>query len=107
MDKFKNENFRTTFNSNFPNFTPYTIRGAGEFGYVVEAYSSNLNQRVAIKRTLKNKRYISREHLVVSDLSNVKECAKHYETFYSYDDKGRFIQNLVFEYMPSKYYIIN
>ena len=90
-------------NINYPDYEPISLRGAGAFGYVIEAYDKNQDQRVAIKRTHKVGSKLSREYQVLADLRECEQCVKMLDTFYTVNDDGKVIQNVVFEYVSSKY----
>jgi glycogen synthase kinase 3 beta len=83
-----------------PSFTPLTIRGSGSFGYVIEAYDNDKGCRVAIKRTNKASKEVSREYKVLSKLRDCHNVVKMDRVFYSLNDKGQVIQNVIFEYFP-------
>ena len=87
---------------NYPEMEPISLRGAGAFGYVVEAYDKNLDERVAVKRTHKVGNKLSREFQVLDELKDIDQCVKMMETFYTVNDDGKVIQNVVFEYVSSK-----
>ena len=84
-----------------PQYKPISIRGAGAFGYVVEALDSLTNNRVAIKRTHKVGKKLSREYQVLEQINDCEQIVKMINTFYSVNDDGRIIQNVVFEYVES------
>lgn len=85
-----------------PQYTPITIRGAGAFGYVIEAMDQNLGVRVAIKRTHKVGKKLSREFQILEQLNDHENIIKMHRTFYSVNDDARIIQNTVFEYVEGK-----
>ena len=87
---------------NYPDMEPISLRGAGAFGYVVEAYDKNSDNRVAVKRTHKVGNKLSREFQVLNELRDIDECVKMLDTFYTVNDDGKVIQNVVFEYVSSK-----
>jgi len=84
-----------------PRFKSLCIRGAGAFGYVLEAIDENTGLKVAIKRTHKVGRKLSREYQILEELNNCENVVKMLQTFYSVNDDGRIIQNVVFEYVES------
>lgn len=86
-----------------PQFKPICIRGAGAFGYVVEALDVNSGNRVAIKRTHKVGKKLSREFQVLDQLNESENVVKMLQTFYTVNDDGKIVQNVVFEYVESKY----
>jgi len=85
-----------------PRFKPICIRGAGAFGYVLEAIDENTGLKVAIKRTHKVGRKLSREFSILEKINECENVVKMLETFYSVNDDGKMIQNIVFEYVESK-----
>lgn len=87
-------------NTQVPEYEPLSLRGAGAFGYVIEAYDRVHDTRVAIKRTHKVGTKLSREYEVLSQLTDCEYIVKLIDTFYSVNDDGKVIQNLVFEYVP-------
>ena len=86
-------------NSTIPDYEPISLRGQGAFGYVIEAYDRVHDTRVAIKRTHKVGSKLSREYQVLSELKDCEYIVKLLDTFYSVNDDGKVIQNLVFEYV--------
>ena len=82
-----------------PDYDIVTIRGAGAFGYVIEAYDRKKDIRVAIKRTHKAGNKISREYEILSELKNCDYIVKLLDTFYTMGENGKVTQNLVFEYV--------
>lgn len=86
-------------NSSIPDYEPISLRGAGAFGYVIEAYDKIHDTRVAIKRTHKVGTKLSREYQILSELKDCDYCVQLLDTFYSVNDDGKVIQNLVFEYV--------
>ena len=86
-------------NSTIPDYEPISLRGSGAFGYVIEAYDRIHDARVAIKRTHKVGTKLSREYEVLSELKDCEYVVKLLDTFYSVNDDGKVIQNLVFEYV--------
>jgi len=91
-------NSTSTTQNQIPKFTPFTIRGSGSFGYVIEAYQNDIDRKVAIKRSHKVEGKVSREHTIVTAIKDIEECVSHLDTFYSIDKSGKLIQNMVFEY---------
>lgn len=85
-----------------PQFKPICIRGAGAFGYVMEALDVNSGNRVAIKRTHKVGKKLSREFQILDQLNDCENVVKMLTTFYTVNDDGRIVQNVVFEYVESK-----
>jgi glycogen synthase kinase 3 beta len=86
-------------NTLIPDYEPISLRGSGAFGYVIEAYDRIHDTRVAIKRTHKVGTKLSREYEVLSQLKDCEYIVKLMDTFYSVNDDGKVIQNLVFEYV--------
>ena len=86
-------------NSIVPDYEPISLRGSGAFGYVIEAYDRIHDARVAIKRTHKVGTKLSREYEILSELKDCDYVVKLMDTFYSVNDDGKVIQNLVFEYV--------
>lgn len=84
-----------------PEYDPISLRGAGAFGYVVEAYDKRLDERVAIKRTHKVGTKLSREFQILSELKGCANTVEMLNTFYTINDDGNVVQNVVFEYVPS------
>ena len=86
-------------NSTIPDYEPISLRGSVAFGYVIEAYDRIHDARVAIKRTHKVGTKLSREYEILSQLKDCEYVVKLLDTFYSVNDDGKVIQNLVFEYV--------
>lgn len=86
-------------NTKTPDYEPISLRGSGAFGYVIEAYDRINDVRVAIKRTHKVGPKLSREYEILSELKDCDYVVKLLDTFYSVNDDGKVIQNLVFEYV--------
>ena len=86
-------------NSSIPDYEPISLRGAGAFGYVIEAYDKIHDVRVAIKRTHKVGTKLSREYQILSEIKDCENVIKLLDTFYTVNDDGKVIQNLVFEYV--------
>lgn len=63
-----------------------------------EAYDKVHNRKVAIKRTTKAGEFVSREFEVLERLSNCNNCIKMLDIYYSKNDDGKRVQNIVFEY---------
>ena len=85
--------------SNIPDYEPISLRGSGAFGYVIEAYDRIHDVHVAIKRTHKVGTKLSREYEILSQIKDCNYIVKLMDTFYSVNDDGKVIQNLVFEYV--------
>lgn len=73
----------------FPNLT---------IGYVFEAYDNVSQRKVAIKRTTKAGEYVSREFEVLERLRQCDNCIQMLDIYYSKNEEGKKVQNLVFEY---------
>lgn len=85
--------------SSIPDYEPISLRGSGAFGYVIEAYDKIHDARVAIKRTHKVGNKLSREYQILSELKECEYIVKLLDAFYTVNDDGKVIQNLVFEYV--------
>ncbi|MCQ2821678.1 MAG: protein kinase [archaeon] len=81
-----------------------SVKGKGAFGYVLEAYDKIHDCRVAIKRTHKVGRKLSREYQMLRQLTECPYVAKLLRIFYSLNDSNVLIQNMVFEYLPQDLY---
>ena len=86
-------------NTRMPDYEPISLRGSGAFGYVIEAYDRINDVRVAIKRTHKVGTKLSREYEILSQIKDCEYAVKLLDTFYTVNDDGKIIQNLVFEYV--------
>ena len=84
--------------SSIPDYEPISLRGAGCFGYVIEAMDRIHNIRVAIKRTHKVDKKLSREFEILSKIKDCDYVVKLLDAFYSENNDGKVIQNLVFEF---------
>lgn len=87
--------------TSIPEYDPISLRGSGAFGYVIEAYDKAHLKRVAIKRTHKVSSKLSREYEILSKIKECEQVVKLYDAFYSVNDEGKVIQNLVFEFVPT------
>ena len=83
-----------------PDYVPLALKGTGSYGYVIEAYDRKKDIRVAIKRTHKVGSKLSREYEILSEIRECPYVVKLLEVFYSTNDDGKVIQNLVFEFVP-------
>lgn len=81
-----------------PLYIPLTLRGSEVFGNIIEAYDAIKDIRVAIKRTHKATRNLGREYQIWKKLNNCKYIVHLIDIFYSVNNDGQVIQNLVFEY---------
>ena len=87
--------------SSIPDYEPISLRGAGCFGYVIEAMDRIHNIRVAIKRTHKVDKKLSREFEILSKIKDCDYVVKLLDAFYSENSDGKVIQNLVFEFVTN------
>ena len=87
--------------SSIPDYEPISLRGAGCFGYVIEAMDRIHNTRVAIKRTHKVDKKLSREFEILSKIKDCDYVVKLLDAFYSENNDGKVIQNLVFEFVTN------
>ena len=87
--------------SSIPDYEPISLRGAGCFGYVIEAMDRIHNIRVAIKRTHKVDKKLSREFEILSKIKDCDYVVKLLDAFYSENNDGKVIQNLVFEFVTN------
>ena len=85
--------------SSIPDYEPISLRGAGCFGYVIEAMDRIHNKRVAIKRTHKVDKKLSRAFEIFSKINTCDDVVKLLDAFYSVNHDGKVIQNLVFEFV--------
>ena len=67
-------------------------------GYVFEAFDTKSKQKVAIKRTTKAGDFVSREFEVLERLRGEKHCIQMLDIYYSKNDDGKRVQNIVFEF---------
>ena len=87
--------------SSIPDYEPISLRGSGCFGYVIEAMDRIHNTRVAIKRTHKVDKKLSREFEILSKIKDCDYVVKLLDAFYSVNNDGKVIQNLVFEFVTN------
>lgn len=85
-----------------PNYQPISLRGSGSFGCVIEAYDKNRDKRVAIKRTQKVSKTLSREFEILEALKECEQTVQMLDIFYTINKEGNVVQNIVFEFLPSK-----
>lgn len=85
--------------ASIPDYEPISLRGSGCFGYVFEAMDRIHNRRVAIKRTHKVDKKLSREFEILSKIKDCDYVVKLLDAFYSVNNDGKIIQNLVFEFV--------
>jgi serine/threonine protein kinase len=74
--------------------------GSGSFGTVFKAFDLSRKCFVAIKRTLKLGGLVSREYMILKEITDCQQCIRMWEIFYTTNSKGFCIQHLVFEYLP-------
>lgn len=98
-----NENFNSR-NPN-PSYVFEALIGEGAFGCVYKAFDTRNNIPVAIKRSLKSGIMVSREFSILKETNECEFCVKLLDIFYSITDDNRFIQHLVFEYMPQSLFM--
>lgn len=89
----------------FPCFEGYKFIGNGNYGHVFFSYDKKNNRRIAIKRTHKNGKLLSKEVKVYRVLGDCMYVPELYDVFYSIQDGEVIIQNLVFEYVESKNFL--
>ncbi|CAD8205752.1 unnamed protein product [Paramecium octaurelia] len=82
-----------------PQFDIIRVAGSGSFGYVFEAYDHNRKQKVALKRIEKVGTQLSREYEILFEVKECEHVVKILDFFYSRNEAGKLIQNIVFEYM--------
>ena len=81
-------------------YEPISIRGQGSFGIVIEAYDRIHDKRVAIKRTHKIGESLSRECEILNIIKECEHIIKLLNVFYTEDEDGKLIENLVLEFIP-------
>ena len=67
-------------------------------GYVFEAIDPHTGESVAIKRTSKSGEYVSREFEVLDRLRGCQKVVQLLNIYYSKNEEGKVVQNLVFEF---------
>ena len=67
-------------------------------GYVFEAVDPHTGESVAIKRTSKSGEYVSREFEVLDKLRDCENVVQLLNIYYSKNEEGKVVQNLVFEF---------
>lgn len=92
---------KTDEKESHPKYVPISFRGAGAFGYVVEAYDLKNDNRVAIKRTHKVGSKLSREYKILTELKGCPNTVEMLDAFYTINDEGAIVQNIVFEYVSN------
>ena len=88
------------YSSQDPAFRFEELIGTGSFGQVFRAYDGNEGRLVAIKRSLKMGNLISREFEILKETQECENCVKLLDVFYTVTEEQKYIQNLVFEYIP-------
>jgi serine/threonine protein kinase len=73
--------------------------GSGAFGHVYLAFDNQKKEKVAIKRSLKCGKELSREYEILSELSSSRHCVALRDCFFTRKGKQELIQNFVFEFM--------
>ena len=71
---------------------------ATRLGYVFEAIDPHTGESVAIKRTSKSGEFVSREFEVLDRLRGCENVVQLLNIYYSKNDEGKVVQNLVFEF---------
>jgi len=84
-----------------PNYTFENLIGSGSFGCVYKAYNNTLETYVAIKRSAKIGSLISREYKILKETEDSNYCVKLLDIFYTVTEDQKFVQHLVFEYLPN------
>lgn len=69
-----------------------------DLGYVFEAIDPHTGESVAIKRTSKSGEFVSREFEVLDRLRGCENVVQLLNIYYSKNDEGKVVQNLVFEF---------
>ena len=77
-----------------PNYRFDNIIGSGSFGTVYKAYDFNNFQYVAIKRSMKLGSLVSREFLILREVSECDQCIRLLDIFYSITEDNMCIQHL-------------
>ena len=86
----------------FPYFDDYEFIGNGNYGHVLYAFDKKNNRKVAIKRTHKKGKLLSKEIKIYRILGDCIYVPELYDVFYSIQEGEVIIQNLVFQYVESK-----
>ena len=74
--------------------------GSGSFGYVFKVEDRRRGTIVAIKRSIKTSQLISREYKMLQKVRGSPYCVGLLDIFYTVNVNRKYIQNLVFEYIP-------
>jgi glycogen synthase kinase 3 beta len=88
-------------NSHFLLYTPLTLRGKGVFGVVLEIYDAVNDKRVAIKRIHIATKELGREIDILTKLNGSKFIVNLLDIFFTVNNEGFTIQNIVLEYCPT------
>lgn len=88
-----------------PVFEEYEFIGNGTYGHVLFSYDKKNNRKVAIKRTHKKGKILSKEIKIYRLLGDCIYVPQLYDVFYSIQNGEVIIQNLVFEYIESISYL--
>lgn len=83
-----------------PNYRFEGVLGSGSFGTVFKAFDLSQNEFVAIKRSVKLGGLVSREFLILKEVDHCEQCIKLLDIFYTVNEEGLCIQNLIFEFFP-------
>eukprot|EP00923_Selenidium_pygospionis_P032679 GHVN01057557.1.p1 GENE.GHVN01057557.1~~GHVN01057557.1.p1 ORF type:complete len:113 (+),score=6.96 GHVN01057557.1:466-804(+) len=75
-----------------PSFSPGKVLGSGTFGSVVASQCRSTGERVAIKRSVKWKKKVSREVEMMKRFSKADNISKLHNVFYSTTPNGYIIQ---------------
>ena len=86
--------------SYIPEYHPINQKGSGSFGHVFEAFDTNHNIHVALKKTHKVGPKLSREYEILNKIKGCDYVVKLLDIFYTSDDNKKCAQNLIFEYIP-------
>ena len=77
------------------------VLGSGSFGYVFLATHMPTGTRRAIKRIEKVGTQLSREYEVLAELKSLPHCVQLQECFFTKNEEGKLVQNLVFEFLEN------
>lgn len=69
---------------------------------MLEGYDTALNRTVAVKRVRKAGKTVSRECQILSLVKGNKNCVQMLDLFYTADEEGKRMQNIVLEYVPDR-----
>jgi glycogen synthase kinase 3 beta len=83
-----------------PKYKFLSLIGNGSFGCVYKARDLERELDVAVKRSMKVGSLISREFKILKEISSHPNCVQLLDIFYTVDKDQRFVQNLVFEFLP-------